>query len=465
MSFSKAFSLLCISFVAGVFLSVPGLWLGFLLAFLVYYFYRFFLLSLFSLVFFLFGAFCFLYAESFTPPPLQEFEGTVDREPLLKGDRKEIVVCDDFCVLLFVDRHKDIIYGDKLHVEGEFREPEPLYYERYLKKEGVYYTSFYPETEVVERSPSFLFSLKDSFRERMHSVIPPPEVFILEAMTMGDRGSFSDELGEKLSIAGVRHITAVSGMHIVIISSLLFSLFSLSGFPRKASSFTAIFFVILFVLFVGAPASAVRAGIMGSLLLISRAINSTAFSLRSVVFAASGMLFFNPLLVYDTGFHLSFLAVLGIILLFPLLKEKFSAVPLRKKEGSFFFLRRFFARFFKKRERVCEMICVTLSAVAFTAPLIVYNFGNFPLFSIFSNLLIVPLLPFIFVFGVIGSVSGISFFALPAYLLLSFLLFVVEFFSSLPFAALKIEDAPLFLLFLFYATIMHYINRYKSITI
>ncbi len=467
MTLSKVFSVLALSFIAGVFFSVPGILLGFLIPFFFYYLYRSRVLSVFSLLFFLFGALCFLSAESFSPSLQVPFEGSVTSIEK-KGDRSEIAVSlDRFSVLLFLDRHTPYTHGDLLRVDCDLRKPSPSYYERYLRKEGIYYICYYPQIEVVDREESFytyLFNLREVFKERMHRAISPPQVFLLEAMTMGDRTSFSDELNEKLSIAGVRHITAVSGMHIVIVSSLLFSLFTFF-FSRRYASLASIVFIVLFVFFVGAPASAVRAGVMGSLLLFSKAINSTAFSLRSLIFAAALMLFFNPLLVYDVGFHLSFLAVLGIILLFPLLKEGFTTLPLEVKEGWLFSVRRVVVRLLEKRERLCDMICVTLSATLFTAPLIIYNFGNFPLFTVVSNLLIVPLLPFIFVFGVIGALTASSLLAFPAQLLLSFVFWVIETVSLLPFAALQITGVSPFFVFILYLFVLYYINKRNKLAI
>lgn len=463
MTSSKLLALLSVSFAVGVFFSLPGIMLGFLFMFFIYLLFRSPIISIFCLLFFLIGAIYFTSVDNYTPHhPGEDVQATVISVSHTRSSKSEIVAdTGSYRVLLFLDdRHTGYRYGDIIHIKGHFRKPEELSYTRYLKKEGVYYTSYHPMITLLEKGNislrRALFDLKTSAKKRARIALPPPQVFLLEAVLMGDRGSLTAEMNERLSIAGVRHIVAVSGMHIVILSSLVFSLLFFLGASRKRSSLIAILFIIGFVFFVGAPASAVRAGIMGSLLLISRALGSAPYSPRSVIFAGALMLLFNPLLIrYDIGFQLSFLAVLGIIYLSNPLKRRLSSVPAQKKENRLFFFRKFMACFFKKNESLRDMVCTTLSAIIFTSPLILYNFGNIPLLSVFTNVVVIPLLPFIFIFGVLSVITASSLVAFPVYILLSFVLFIANTVSSIPFAALQITNVPFLLLPLFYIYIFH----------
>ncbi len=456
MSVSKTLFVLTLCFILGV--SLPSIMLGFLLMFAIYLLYRSPLLSVFCLAVFLLGSFHFLNTNSFSPlPPEESVQGVVSKYSQTKEDTTETIVdIGEYKVMLVSSRHTEYSYGDKLLINGNFIKPSG-FYASYLKKDGIYYISYYPEVEFLGESSSFkrnLYNIRKSFKERINQVIPTPQAFILEAVMLGDRTSFSSELNNKLSSAGVRHITAVSGMHIVILSSVIFSLL-LYFFSWRASCLFTVIFVIVFVIFVGAPSSAIRAGIMGVIMLAGRFFHLSSFSLRSVTLAGAGMLLFNPLLIhYDLGFQLSFLSVIGIIFLFPVFKRKLYSVPFDFKKGRFLFIYKKFVLFMRKREQICDMVCVTLSAVTFTYPLILYNFGSIPIFSVFTNLLILPLLPFVFIFGFISVIFGLSLVAIPCYLLLSFILLVVNVTNMIPFASVSFSVTPLIII-AFYALISY----------
>ncbi len=442
MTPSRVLAVLLISFILGTFFSLPGIMLGFLLLFCTYLLFRSPLLSVFCLLFFLCGVFRFTVLDGYVPPvPETPLQGTVISGSFTKGERSEVTVkTENGNILLYLDRHSVYNYGDVVLIEGTLKKVEDPLYANYLKKDRIYHTSYNPSLIIIEKGgfsvKSVAYNLKNTLKERMRTVMPAPQVFFLEAMITGDRGSLSASMNEKLSIAGVRHIVAVSGMHVVIVSSLVLLLFRFIGVSEKRSCFLSLLFIVGFVILVGAPASAVRAGVMGSLLVIARGLGVSARSARSVVFAAAVMLIFNPLLIsYDVGFQLSFLAVLGIIYFFEPVNKTLTSVL--------------------KNEYLRNTTSVTVSALIATSPLILHNFGSIPLLSVFTNMAIIPLLPFIFVFGVLGAVTGWWFVSFPAYLMLSFTLFIVDAVSSFKFASLQIANVPFLLLLLFYICIFY----------
>jgi len=189
---------------------------------------------------------------------------------------------------------------------------------------------------------------------------------------LGDKRRLSEELKEKLNIAGVRHITAISGMHIMILSGVLMYLAMALGLWRGQAFYFALIILILFIIMVGLPASAVRAGIMVFFYLLAEKVGRPKSGSRAIVFAATCMLIANPLLLkLDVGFQLSFLAVMGITYLMPLLQK--------------------FLKF--------RLLAMTLSAQVFTLPILIYNFGYVSFAAPITNILIVPLLPFIMGLG------------------------------------------------------------------
>ena len=169
---------------------------------------------------------------------------------------------------------------------------------------------------------------------------------------------------------------------------------------------------------IGAPASATRAGVMAVILLLAQYLGRLSQATRAVIFAASLMLFLNPLLLKsDVGFQLSFLAVLGIIYFQPVLGKWLRKVPDYK--------------IFPVR----ATLSTTLSAQVFTMPVLLYNFGYVPLLSPLTNILIVPFLApltiLVFVFGISSMILWPLGYILswPTWLALTYVVSIINFFS------------------------------------
>ncbi len=445
MAKSRIFLYFCVFFVAGIladslfFISLPAR-LGILISgiFLISVFWRSkkAVLAGFCLVFLVFGIWRHSLAESEIVPPPEgrlTFKGTVCKEPDIRPDKLQLVLETEKVkgkVLVVTDRYPEYEYGNELEVSGSLRVPVELpdfNYRDYLAKDGIYSVSYYPEIELLkERDKGIeiflygkLLDFKEKLRESLYSNFSPPQSSVLGAMVLGDKRRMPDELKEKLNLAGVRHITAVSGLHVAVLAGLLMAFFSKLRLGGKAAFYSTVSALAFFVLMTGAHPSAVRAGIMGGLFLWARYLGRSAASSRAVVLAASLMLLFNPLLLeLDVGFQLSFLAVMGII---------------------------YFFSFFKKLVR-SDILALTLSAQVFTLPVLIYNFGYFSLVAPLSNILIVPLLPFVLGLGFLSGLAGILWdflgriFSWPAWLLLSYLTEVVDFFSGIPLASLTFEN-------------------------
>jgi competence protein ComEC len=200
-------------------------------------------------------------------------------------------------------------------------------------------------------------------------------------------------------------------MHVAVLTTILMSVLIGLGFGRSRSFYLTVSIIALFIVMTGLQASAIRAGIMGGFYLLGGYLGRQNSSARTIVFAGAGMLAANPLLLrLDIGFQLSFLAMLGIIYLMPTLK-----------------------RWLKN-----EILAMTLSAYLFTLPVLIYNFGYFSSVAIFTNFLIVPLLPYIMGIGFIFGIAGMIFQPLgwilswPSWLLLTYLIKIVEWFSQVP---------------------------------
>ena len=463
MSFSKIFLYFCISFLAGIFISS--------------FFNPAIIAGLVILVVFVLGIFCFLFRRrgegSFPRKPVIIFGacliifllgnfrfqvanffaennaflkysnqkitilGIISNEPEINDNNAKLKIKVKYLngieikgkVLVTVSKYNNFSYGDKLRITGILRVP-PIFkdfnYRDYLKKEKIYVLMDEPDINLISKNcGNFIYNkilvLKNKLRENIEKNLSLNEEAILGAIMLGDQRKISYDLKEKLNKTGLRHITAVSGMHIAILTSLLMTFLIALGFWRGQAFYLTVLFIFFYILMIGIPASALRAAIMGFLFLLAQKIGRVSMSSRAVIFAAALMCFFNPFLLrFDIGFQLSFLAVLGIIYLSPIFESWFKKIP-------------FFVK--KLLSPIRGLLSMTLSAQIFTLPILIYNFGYFSPIGIVTNILIVPFLPYIMGLGFLFALMGIIYqpfgwlLSLPANILLIYTIKVINFFA------------------------------------
>lgn len=381
-----------------------------------------------------------------------------------KGFNKSemVVLVDGEKVLVATDKYTAVGFKDEIKMTGKLEIPQKkdgFDYAGYLAKDGISATMYFPQIEIVgkgnnenifEKMVSGMHSLKEKMGEEMRNYLPVDLSPVMEALILNNDGKMTKETKADLSRSGLSHIIAISGSHIVVFSAMLFEALLFLGFWRKQSQVLAIVFTFLYVFLAGMPASAVRAGIMVSLLFLAQIMGRQSFNLRTLVLAAFLMLSFNPLLLkFDLGFQLSFLAVAGLILAGPV----FNGWLNRMFKNRFDFIR--------------ELLAMTLSAQVFTIPLLIYSFGYFSVVSLVSNILTVPMTPLLMALGLLLPLIGMFFpflawiVAVPSVILLWYLMATVRFFSSLPFAVFNVE-LPFAVLLLFYLPFFYLFSRSKK---
>jgi len=394
-------------------------------------------------------------------------------------------------VLVTTNRYPEYQYGDKLKISGKLKTPlefEDFNYKDYLAKDGIYSVIYLPKIELLEKNQGNLvyakiLEFKNKLRESIEQNLSPPQSSILGAMILGDKRKLSEDLKTKLNIAGVRHITAISGLHITILTSILMTILIGLGLWRQQAFYFSIILMTLFIIMTGLQPSAIRAGIMGGLFLLAQYLGRMSVSSRAIVFAAAVMLAINPLLLkLDIGFQLSFLAVMGIIYLGPFLREWFSSSPEAKgiledlpKEFKKFITHfygvpyYFFAKVLGKNKTIISTAAMTLGAQFFTLPILIYNFGYVSVSAPITNLLVVPLLPFIMISGFIFGLAGMIFQPLGwvlswiSWLLLTYLIKIVDFFSQMPPAYFKDPWAWLVIFYLTFGVLTWKLNEKQKL--
>ena len=319
--------------------------------------------------------------------------------------------------------------GDELDITGVLEQPQnysDFDYVSYLARDGIFATIGFPEIEKVgegkgSRVKYVLSRVKHAFEEKIEVVLPEPHAAFLKGLLLGDRESLPPNLVEQFKITGTTHIVALSGYNITLIGRSLMNLFLWFTIWFQLSFWLALTAILLFVVMTGASASVVRAGIMGILVLVAQKEGRMYAATNALVCAAALMVFQNPFILrFDAAFELSFLATLGLILLSPHVER---------------LVNRFWRE--KRLPRFRSIFIETLSAQIMVLPLLVYLFGRVSLVSPLSNVLVLVAVPHAIGIGFFADGAG-RLVGAGAWLLLSYIMFVIDIFSRVPFASVAV---------------------------
>lgn len=202
---------------------------------------------------------------------------------------------------------------------------------------------------------------------------------LAKALMTGDRSSLTTEVKENFRKSGASHILALSGMHLGIIYILLGKILGLLGnsiASRRARSVTVIAVAGFYTLVTGAGDSLVRAFLFILIAEICRMTGRKSTGFRTLCAALMLQLIFDPLAVGSVGFQLSYLAMTGIYLLFPIMEKWYPEGRLGK---------------YDPLRKIWSLAALSISCQIFTAPLVWVYFRSFPVYFLITNLIAMPL--------------------------------------------------------------------------
>ena len=257
------------------------------------------------------------------------------------------------------------------------RGPEHGFDERtWLRRHGVHVVLHVDEWRRIGRRHG-LGGLSDRLREQLrHSIAPGlagERRSVLEGIVLGDDAALSEGLRQDFRSSGLYHLLAVSGQNVVLVAGGALVLAWLLGIPRWIGELGALAGIAAYVLAVGPQPSVIRAGVAGSLASLAWLTGRLRDAWYILLLGAIALLAWNPYLVYDPGFQLSFAAVAAIFTLAPRLTRRLEGYPLPQK--------------------VRVGVAISTSCGAVTAPILWAQFGALPVLSVPANLLAEPAIP------------------------------------------------------------------------
>lgn len=234
--------------------------------------------------------------------------------------------------------------------------------------------------------------IRDKIAQKIRENMSPRAAGIAEGMLIGNIGAINKMDYEAIRVAGLAHIIAISGMHIVVVVGLVFISirFIISAIPylavnfnlKKIAAFCAIILSYGYLLISGSPVSAQRAFIMSALVLLGIILDRKTNPLRSIAWATIIILLFTPEAIKTASLQMSLAACISLI-------------------TSFEYLQSFTSKFTKQTPRIKKvlfyMMSITFSTViagAATSFFVIYHFNQFSTYSVIANMAAIPLSDF-----------------------------------------------------------------------
>lgn len=308
----------------------------------------------------------------------------------VSADGKLVLDGKSFRVRLYLEETAELSPGDK--IDGKFRlratTPDSLQGSTYHQGEGVFLLAYVSDATVhyASETPSQYFSavLRKNIISILDRTFPEDTLGFVRALLLGDSSLLSYQEDTAFKLSGIRHVIAVSGLHV----SILFSFVCIfSGRRRVLTALIGIPVLFLFAAVAGFTPSVVRACIMQGLVILGLLFNKEYDPPTALSFAVLTMLCINPLTITSVSFQLSVGCLIGIFLFYQrihnyLLRRvgviKGTTIKARLLRG------------------ICSSVSVTLSATIATTPLSAWYFGTVSLVGILTNLFTLWIISFIF---------------------------------------------------------------------
>ncbi|MEW6008597.1 MAG: ComEC/Rec2 family competence protein [Candidatus Omnitrophota bacterium] len=398
-----------------------------------------------------------------------QISGTVIDEPLIRQAKINFKlqvrrICkDNLClkatgkILVLADKpikekisFSDIIlFKTKPAKPYSFADKKDFNYRSFLAKQDIYFICRIREGEEIEiigQDSNFkvLKIINDSSRrlnELLFFYLPDLSATFYSAIILGIRGADFIDLSDIFVKTGTAHILAISGLHVGIVVFVFLLFLKAIGVKQKLRFIICILGLIFYCLLTGMRPSVLRASLMAIFLLVGFLIEREGTIFNSLALAALLILLFEPRFLFDVGFQLSFMSVLGIIVLTPCFIKSFQPTLKASAATKLSCILKFFIYAF----------FVSTTAWLATAPLIMYYFKIITPIAIFANIIIVPSLTIIVGLGFALLFSATIFPALAnivakvAAIAASLIIHIVSFLSRIPLAyfSLNFKISPL----------------------
>ncbi|MBD1832044.1 ComEC/Rec2 family competence protein [Cyanobacteria bacterium FACHB-472] len=263
-----------------------------------------------------------------------------------------------------------------------------------------------------------------------------PEGQLVSSMVMGSQAvDLPYDVRNQFIQVGLAHTLAASGFQISLILGFVIAAFG--RFSVRTQLGVGLAAILIFICLTGVQPSVLRAGVMGVGALIALAMQRKVKPLGSLLLAATVLLLFNPLWIWNLGFQLSFLATLGLLVTLPAIIKWFDWLP----------------------PAIASLFALPIAVLPWVLPLQLFVFGVVSPYSILANIISTPFLSVISIGGILSALAGLiwplagSTLAWLLYYPTHWLILLVQFFSSLPGNSIAVGTISIFQVLVLYGLI------------
>lgn len=299
-------------------------------------------------------------------------------------------------------------YGDVVIIRSKiaeienYKDPSAFDYKKYMQRKGIFFSGYVPKNRWQQISRFKVNPIRNKAYQIQHyfsqifadAGMSGDEYSIITAILLGNNETMEAELKASYASAGVSHILCVSGMHVGVIFMILNFLLQPLDYSKTLRLLKAILlmlFIWVYACITGLSPSVTRAATMFSFVTIGGMLRRNTNIFHSLFASLFILLIINPLLIFETGFQLSYTAVFGIVIF----QQKFVELWEPKNKIINYFW---------------NLITVSVAAQLATFPLSIYTFGQFPNYFLLANLSVITLSFVVVVSGVgLLAVSFIPF--------------------------------------------------------
>lgn len=267
---------------------------------------------------------------------------------------------------------------ERAHNPGNFDQRQ------YYEKQNIHGLVFSKEILGVggktDRISECLYRLKQCWKTKLTDAMGEKNGAILSAILLSEKREMDAEIKELYQKSGIGHILAISGLHISFIGLSVYHLFRRMGSPYIVAGAGASVLLFLYVLMIGFSVSVMRAAIM-LLIRIGADVTGRVYDMATALFFAGAVtVLLQPLYLIDAGFLMSYGAIFGILIVLPAMEKLFPC-----------------------KSKIIKGMYASVAINLMLFPVLLYFYFEFPTYSVFLNMLVIPMMSWVLGAGLIGS--------------------------------------------------------------
>ena len=267
-------------------------------------------------------------------------------------------------LIVYISNIENIELGDKVVVKGKYTLPKKATipnnfdYQKYLYNNHIFYIMYAKELKIIKKNQNITFKIKKYILDKTSNYTNNG---YLNAFIIGDKTDL--EFYETYQNNGISHLFALSGMHISMLSLIIYKL--VNKFKHK--DLIVIMFLLFYITLTNFSASILRTIIFFIILKLNKKLDLNISTKNALLITLSIIMIYNPLIVFDIGFQYSGLVTFGLI------------VSTKYYKKNYFY----------------NLFITSFIALLFSVPITLYNNYELNLLSILNNLINVPLITFV----------------------------------------------------------------------